>query len=204
MIKPYDKEALSVAGKHGGSALKHKWAESEKDIVRRDYDGTNNSAERIASRLGVTFNAVKGQVEKMGLAIDKSRRWSLKEEEELAELITQYAPTTVAKRLHRSVNSIVIKAKRRGLSRRYRDGWYTKNEVCEVLGVDHHWIQRRIDEGSLKASYHNGNKPQKNGGACWHIEEQDLREFIISHCGELIGRNVDLFTVTHIVLDGEE
>jgi len=202
-MKPYYQGLLSTAGKQGGSALKHKWTESERDIVRRDYHGTNDSAESIANRLGVTLCAVKGQVEKMGLAIDKSRRWSLKEEEELAELILQYAPKTVAIRLHRSVNSVVVKSKRLGISRRFRDGWYTKSEVCEILGVDHHWIQKRIDEGLLKAFYHNDSKPQKSGGACWHIQEQNLKNFLIAHCGELVGRNVDLFTIIHILADGK-
>lgn len=196
-----DKELLSIVGKRGGSTPKHKWTENERDIVRRDYNGTNDSAEQIASKLGVTRNAVKGQVEKMGLAVDKSRRWSLREEEKLTELITQYAPQTVAIHLHRSVNSVVVKSKRLGLSRRFRDGWYTKHEVCELFGVDHHWVQKRIDEDLLKASYHNGIKPQKSGGACWHIEEGELREFIVVHCGELVGRNVDLFTIVHLLVD---
>ena len=88
-----------------------------------------------------------------------------------------------------------LKAKRLHLSRRVRDGWYTKKEVCEMLGVDHHKVQHWIDRGWLKASYHTEQKPQKNGMAMWHINEANLSNFIIGHCSELQGRNIDLFGI---------
>ena len=194
---------LVAAGIKGGLALKHKWTDEEREIVRRDYRGTNKSAYQIAARLGVTTCAIKGQVQNLGIAQDKSPRWSAKEIELLQELITQHAPITIARILHRSVNSVVVKSKRLGLSRRVRDGWYTKRDVCEILGVDHHWVQSRIDNGSLKANYHTDQKPQKNGMAMWHILEADLRKFILEHSFELMGRNVDLFTIVNIIRESK-
>ena len=186
---------------------KHHWLESERDIVRREYDGTNQTARLIAAKIAysagerVTFNAVKGQVQKLGLAIDKSRRWTPGEIEILQEMITRYAPFTIARRLHRSENSVIVKSKRLGCSRRARDGWFTKREVCEICGVDHKKTQRWIDEGWLQASYHNGNRPQKNGMAMWHIDEKGLRDFIIQHGAELQGRNVDLFQIINLLVE---
>jgi len=183
----------------------HKWTDEERDIVRRDYDGTNRSAHLIAAKLSsmtgdkITLNAVKGQVQRMGLAVSKGRRWTPREVEILADMITQYAPITIARRLNRSVNSVVVKSKRLGCSRLVRDGWYTKREVCEVLGVDHRKVQRWIDAGELKASYHHGHRPQKGGASAWHIAESDLRSFIINHSFELVGRNVDLFQIVGIL-----
>jgi len=179
--------------------VKHSWTESERDIVRRDYDGHVLSALRIASKIGVTLFAVKGQVGIMGLAMDKSPRWTDREVETLREMITQYSPITIARRLHRSVNSVVVKSKRLGLSRRVRDGWFTKKEVCEILGVDHKKIQGYIDKGELKASWHTERKPQKNGMALWHIETKDLREFIKKNIGDFQGRNVDLVVIVWLV-----
>jgi len=191
---------LSEAGVKGGNAHKHKWTDDERQIVRRDYQGTNESAKRIAGKLGVSFNAVKGQVGKMGISFRPDmKQWTQKEEERLAELITQFVPHLVAKRMKRSINSVVVKSKKLGFSRRTRDGWYTKREVCNILGVDHHWVQARIDNGALKASWHNGVKPQKNGGACWHILESDLKEFIRKCPDELHGRNVDIFQIVEIL-----
>jgi len=46
--------------------MKHHWIDEELEFVRRDYKGTNKSAEEIALNLGVTKWAVKGQVQKLG------------------------------------------------------------------------------------------------------------------------------------------
>ena len=101
---------LSQAGKKGGTATKHQWQDWEQDIVRRDYDGTNRSASLIAARLGVTKCAVKGQVQKLGLAMQKSPPWTEYELELLEDLIHKHSVTAIAKRLHRSANAVKVKA----------------------------------------------------------------------------------------------
>jgi len=186
-------------GAKGGNSPKHKWLDWERDIVRREYDGHNLSAIHIAGKLGVTLSAVKGQVQQMGIAMDKSPRWNDKEIEILREMITQYSSLTIAKRLNRSVNSIVVKSKRLGISRRVRDGWFTKKEVCEILGVDHKKIQRYIDGGELKATWHTGVKPHKNGLTMWHIVTEDLKDFVKKNIGDFQGRNVDLVMIVWLV-----
>ncbi|MDH5696893.1 MAG: hypothetical protein OEZ00_09920, partial [Dehalococcoidia bacterium] len=95
----------------------------------------------------------------MGLAKVHRNGWSPEEDERLGQLITRYAPNTVARMMGRGVNSVVVRAKRLGYSRRARDG-------------------SRIDAGQLKASWHHGTKPTNKGSACWHITEQDLKAFI--------------------------
>lgn len=200
-------DILSDAGKRGGSAKKHYWTTDEMDIVRREYKGTNESARWIANYLShltgekITLCAVKGQVQKLGIASHRPPRWTPEEEERLAELITQYAPITVANKMHRGLNSIVLKAKRMGLSRRCHDGWYTKREVCEICGVDHKKVQQWLDSGKLRGQAHfPGDTPQKNGQHPWHILEKDLRDFIVSYNGELQGRNVDLMQIVNILV----
>ena len=200
------KEQYSKMGKKGGTAFRHIWTEEEKGIVRMMYKGTNKSAIDIANRLTVltgekiTLYAVKGQVQQMGLAIDKSRRWTEREKEKLAELMGKNRPEVVARLLRRSVNSVQVMAKRLSCGKRVRDGWYTKREVSEICGVDHHKTQQWIDKGILKASFEHGARPQKDGSRCWHINEADLREFFIQHSYELTGRNVDLFQMVNILI----
>jgi len=183
---------------------KHQWLESERDIVRRDYDGTNQSALMIASKLGVTLCAVKGQVQVLGISQQKSPPWSESEIEKLSELIHAYSITTIAKMLHRSINSVKIKATRLKLGLRVRDRWFTKKDVCEILGVGHKKVQGYIDRGELKASWHTERKPQKNGMAMWHIKTGDLREFIERNASDFQGRNVDLATVVWLLNGGIE
>lgn len=170
----------------------HKWTDEEKAIVRRDYKGTNASAQEIANHLGVTFNAVKGQAAKLGIMRQKCPPWTHKELDCLEKLIHRHSVGTIARILHRSPNAVKVKATRLKLKLRLRDDWYTKLDVCEIVGEDHHKVQRWIDSGALKASWHNGRRPSSEGLAMWHIEAKDLKEFIIKYSGELLGRNVDI------------
>lgn len=191
---------LSAAGKKGGKTRRHQWTEDELAIVRRDYRGTNASAADIAVKLGVTRHAVKGQCAKMGILTDKSPQWTGKELRYLEANIHRMSVLAIARKLHRSVNAVKVKATRLQLGIRQRDGWYTKREASEILGVDHKWLQVRIDAGRLKASWHHGVKPTKNGMSSWHIDEYDLRDYIINHTPELTGRNVDLVQIVHLLM----
>jgi hypothetical protein len=178
----------------------HKWTDEEREIVRRDYKGTHASNREIARMLGVTEYQVRGQASRMGLGKRTDRRpWDPDQDERLRALIPCYSVNYIANLMHRSVNSVVVRSKRLGLHRRNHDGWYTKLEVCEILGVDHHWVQRRIDSGALKATYHNGRRPSQRGMAMWHISEHALRSFIRRYPEELNGRNVDLIQIVEIL-----
>jgi len=193
------KEMLSSAGIKGGQAPKHRWTDEELEIVRRDYRGTNASAQDIADRLGVTKWTVKGQAAKLGILQQKSPDWSPKELERLRDLIHRHSVPQIAKMLHRSPNAVKVKATRLKLGLRCRTDWYTKREVCEILGVDHKKVQSWIDSGALVATWHNGHRPQQNGMAMWHITTEALRSFIIRYSGELLGRNVDIQQIVWIV-----
>jgi len=197
------KEILSAAGIKGGSQPKHKWTDEERAIVRRDYKGTNASARAIAAALGVTFAAVKGQAAQLGILQQKSPPWTPQELNTLENLIHRYSLRQIAKKLHRSKNAIKVKATRLKLNIRLRDEWYTKQEVCEICGVDHKKVQQWIDSGALTASWHYGTKPCQAGMSSWHIEAKDLRTFIIKYCGELLGRNVDIQQIVWLLVDGE-
>jgi len=192
---------LVEAGIKGGSAPKHRWTDGERLIVRRDYSHSRQSAIEIAERLGVTEFAVKGQVSMMGLGNHDNRHpWTPKEDAKLKRLLRCWGPRTVAVKMHRSLNSVVLRSKRLNISRRQRDGWFTKREVCEILGVDHKWVQARIDSGALIAYSHYGTEPSKYGMSAWHIEESALKDFIQRYPQELIGRNLDVIMVVDILV----
>lgn len=124
----------------------HKWTEEEREIIRRDYRHTFASKQALAARLGVSPSSIAGQVATMGIARRDDRRpWSPEEKEILAELIHRYCPRRVASLMHRSLNSVVVMSKRLGESRLVRNGWFTEAEVCQILGMGHKWVQRRID-----------------------------------------------------------
>lgn len=150
--------------------------------------------------MGVSQYAVRGQVTIMGIAKSDDRHpWTTEEKEKLAELITSFCPRRVAKMLHRSINSVVVMSKRMNISRRYHTGWFTEREVCEILGHDHKWVQRRIDSGAIKATFHHERRPQQRGGRSWDIREHDLINFIRKYPQELVGCNVDIITISHLL-----
>jgi len=136
----------------------------------------------------------------MGIAKSDDRHlWTSQEKEILAGLIPQYCVRVIAKKMHRSINSVVVMATRLNASRRYREGWFTKKEVCEILGHDHKWVQARIDSGALKATYHYGERPTQRGMSAWHIQEADLVEFIRRYPQELVGCNIDIIMIVEIL-----
>ena len=179
----------------------HRWNDEEREIVRRDYQGTGESALRIAASLGVTQYAVKGQAASMGILMQKSPPWTERELDILQDLIHTTPVTQIAQKLHRSSNAVKIKATRLKLGLRTRDDWYTKKEVCEILGVDHKKVQKWIDEEAIVATWHNGRRPCQKGMSMWHITSDALKRFIITHSGELLGRNVDIQQIVWLLTD---
>ena len=181
--------------------VNHRWTDDEREIVRRDYKGDNTSAQHIARKLNVSLFAVKGQVQRLGQArITDRQKWDPAQDEQLRQLLELHPPGQVARKMKRSVNSVVVRSKRLGISRRDRHDWYTKREVCEILGVDHKWIQARIDAGTLHAISYFGGPVQKLGNSAWKITRNDLRVFIRRYPEELNGRNIDLIAVVDILV----
>jgi len=182
------------------------WTDEERAIIRRDYKHSRASCQQLAEYLSretgdrITAFAVRGQVTSMGIAKSDDRHpWNPEEDAKLMELIPTFCPRVVARKMHRSINSVVVRSKRLNISRRVRNGWFTKKELMEILGHDHKWIQRRIDSGALKATYHYDHRPTQKGGSAWHIAEADLKKFIKAYPEELVGCNIDIITIVNIL-----
>ena len=184
----------------------HQWTDGEDDIVRREYSQTKESTRRIAQKLGLTVYQVSGRCGVLGLLKRTSRNhWTDGEETLLVKLYEQgKSLIQISKKLGKSTASVRIHANRKlQIKFSERNGWYTKTDVCGILGVDHKWVQARIDAGDIKASWRHGEEPQKNGGSCWEIKEDTLRNFIVNHAWELNGRNVDLVGLVDIIANGK-
>lgn len=178
----------------------HNWTEEENDVIRREYRHDRASADRLAEQFGVSFQAIRSRITRLGLA-RSSRRvpWAPEDDERLQEILPKHPIGQVARMMGRGINPVMVRAHRLGLSRRYHDGWYTKMEVARLCGVDHHMVQSWIDAKALLASYHNGQRPQRDGQAAWHIARKDLRAFIRHHPEELNGRQVDMIGLVEVL-----
>ena len=184
----------------------HKWTDEERAIIRRDFKHTRESRQQLAYQLSqltgekITEFGVAGQIAIMGIAkSDDWHPWNPEEDAKLIKLIPTLCPRAVARKMHRSINSVVVRSKRLNISRRVRNGWFTKKEVMEILGHDHKWVQRRIDSGALKASFHYDHRPSQIGGSAWHIDEKDLKHFIKSYPEEIVGCNIDIIMIVEII-----
>jgi hypothetical protein len=203
-VSPERHEQLAAAGRTAGSRPKHRWTDDERELVRQGYRGTNASAAAVGRRIGVSVWAVKGVVQQLGITRTKPHNWTEDEDERLIELMGRYSARWVAARMHRSINAVIVRAQRLGFSRRTRDGWYTMMDVSRMLGIDHKVIRRYMDRGELKASSHFGGPVGTGvGQEQYHIEEAELRRFIVAHCYDLVGRNVDLPGVVYVLTGGE-
>jgi hypothetical protein len=203
-VSPERHEQLAAAGRTAGSRPKHRWTDDERELVRQGYRGTNASAAAVGRRIGVSTWAVKGVVQQLGITRTKPRNWTEDEDERLIDLMGRYSAPYVAKRMGRSVNAVVLRSKRLGFSRRTRDGWYTASDCYRMLGIDHHVLRHYIDSGELRATSHFGGPVGTGvGQEQYHIEEAELRRFIIAHCYDLVGRNVDLPGVVYVLTGGE-
>ena len=179
----------------------HQWTDEEREIIRRDFRQTSASQRELANRLGVTNAQAAYQITRMGLRKRSDRRpWTPEENSLLLDLIEEKSTGQIAKSMKRTVNAVMVQAKRLNASRGNRTGWYTMREVCEILGMDHHWVGRRIENGSLQATRQNGRTPEDDRGRMWRIEQKDLRKFIRRHPHELNGRNVDLVHLVDILI----
>lgn len=181
-----------------------KWTQEEKDIICQEYKGTYLSISILARRLNRTMDSVQAEIYRLNLGGYHKKFWTEKETEYLTELVGKYSVMDIKKKFAergfiRSRVAILCKMDKLKLVNSYRDGWYTKTDVSDILGITSNKIQYYIDNKMLKASYHNGQKPTGfTGSKVWHIAEDDLREFIEKYSRELTGRNVDLWQIVEI------
>lgn len=204
---PDVKNRVRAGALRSGRKSYHIWTEEDDMILRRDYRNDKASALEIARRLSrpgdiVTEKAVKRRAYFLGLARkndNKRKPWTPEEDALLEDLVRRYSLQEVARRLRRSLNSVKVRAVRLGLNVRAGREWYTKSDVCAILGVDGKWLQRRIESGALKATWHHGHEPKQGGSAAWRITPEDLREYIRTYAHELQGRNVDLIVIVDLL-----
>ena len=178
----------------------HHWTPDEIEFIRLNYRNTRMSRQELAVTLGVSEAQIHYQIGRMGLAKRTGRRpWSDDEDKRLLQLIGRQSVNIIAKTMNRTVNSVTVRSQRLGASRRVQNGWFTKQQVATILGVNHRAIQSHIDKGELQATFHHGRQPSKKGLAAWHIEQEDLKSFIRKYAEQFNGRNVDLVILVEIL-----
>lgn len=181
----------------------HYWTEEEDMLLRQEYRHSIESLRTLGKRLGVTENSVRQRLTRLGI-LRQAVRWTPSELEFLEENYNKKSNKVLAKLLHKSVNSVVAKAHRLQVKKRNRDGWFTKTEVANILGVDAGWITRRLKNAQCNLEmqpFDTDKLPKAGYYNSWKISEKSLRDFIRTYPEELTGCNVD-FTMLVDILAG--
>jgi len=154
---------------------------------------------QLADRLGVSRSWLSDRAAKLGLTIahKKEPNWT-EAEEHLLERVPLHNPDEAARifREHgfqRSPTSIVVRSKRRGLSRRATHETLSATETARILGVDGKWVTSRCIDGRLVAGRRGSQRLTQQGGDTWAIRPGDLRQFIVDNIHEIDLRKVEKF-----------
>lgn len=180
----------------------HFWTEQEKEIVRTSYRYTRKSAEELAERLShltqerITVPAVLWQAGELGMRRSRGQEWAPAEEALLYEIVHKYCLAKVARILNRSPSSVRDKCYGIGIRLRFRDGWFNATDVASIFGVSKTLVFDRIKRGLLLAEPHSEGVGH---GYMWHITEANLAEYIRKYPQDLVGRNIDVYTIVDLL-----
>lgn len=157
---------------------KYFWTEERDQMLRERYDGkVKHRAREIAESWGWPVWCIKKRAQQLGLSYSVERKaWTKDEEKILLDLIGNRTVPWVAKKLHRSTSSVVLKLKRMHISRRFRAG-YTLRDLQLCFGTNHNVIERWVREGWLVIKRRGTNRPHD----AWLVTDADILRFIQNH-----------------------
>lgn len=177
------------------------WTQEDRDYVARHYDGTVASRDQIAEILDRTPASIAHQITAQRLRRKAATKpWTHDDDQELEDRAGTMPTHLLAQEMHRTTEAVRLRARHLGIQTKLRDGWYTKSEVCQILGKGHKSVGTLITSGQLNARPHYETGPEDSrGAAAWHISQQDLKDFIIQHSDRLQPTKMDVTAVVEIL-----
>jgi len=150
----------------------------------------------LAKKMDAPRWLVSTRVRALGLSMPhrKEPRWSAAEDALLAK-VPRHDPSRAAEmfRAHgfmRTATAIVVRCKRLGMERRYRETM-SATQVAEILGVDNKTVTIWCLEGALAADRRVSQRLPQQGGAPWSITAPALRAFVVEQIDRIDIRKVD-------------
>lgn len=126
--------------------------------------------------------------------LDLLKRTPLHDPEKAAEVFREHGyPRTPA--------AIMVKAKRQGISRRYKET-LSATACAKILGVDGKNFTTWILKGIVKATKRETKRLPQQGGHPWSLDRADFRQFIIDNIERIDIRKVDKFAFVEILTGG--
>ena len=100
-------------------------------------------------------------------------RWTAFDEQLLEREYGRTDTAAIARRLHRSLTAVKLKAYRLGLSSEGAEPRYSRDELAAGLGVTVYRVRRWVDAGQLRSEPHGG------------FRRAAIRRFLLAHPGEI-------------------
>lgn len=176
--------------------------------IREKWPGMSGrgAVQALADELGIPRARLSDFIEKLGLTMPHKKEppWSAAEIE-LMRRVPLHSPQTASRifaehGFQRTATSIVVKAKRLSLSRRYRET-LSATQAAAILGVDAKNFALECAGGQVKAEKRETRRLPQQGGHPWSIRREDLRQYVIDNIGRIDIRKVDRFAFVDLLVN---
>lgn len=199
--------APASAGQERQSLTSEERAELDRAITEAwPFLKGRGAVKALAERLGVKKHQVTKRATVLGLTMPhrKEPNWS-GAELELLRRVSLHDPVSASRAFKdhgysRSPTSIVVMAKRQGLSRRYK-ATYSAHAAAKILGIDGKTMTTWILEGLIKASRRETQRLPQQGGDPHSITRENLRAFIIENLERIDIRKVEKFSFVDLLVN---
>jgi hypothetical protein len=165
------------ASRYKRTPKKYQHTEATDAVIRERYDGkVRNRTQAIARSLGWPKWQICKRAAELGLTRPwpaERRGWSNDEVKFLVVNAGSRPTGWMARRLGRTISSVVLKLKRMRISRAIKEG-YTKSALSDCFGVDHKVLDGWAKAGQLKVTYREETKE----GETWQITDAAVLRFI--------------------------
>lgn len=203
LTQPYARWCDDCRWRHRGKQPIYIWTPEKDAILKAKYEGRDGIPAAIAATFGWPSWVIKKRAALLGLtACPKNRRaWTPEEVRFLEDHAGTRLVAYIAKRLGRSITSVVLKLKHMHISRRIREG-YTLRDLELCFGVDHHAIDGWIRRGLLRGRHRHGGEQRAFERDAWQFTDEGLLGFIRENPTAFELRRVDQTWFMDLVLAG--
>ena len=157
--------------------MKRSWTKEEDAYILNNYNKLTWT--EMANFLGCAIYTVKKRAEFLGVEVEfkKIKKWTNEEEELLKKYANKYGKKTIAKKLNKSVNNVIKKAREENINLDiYKDPWNDEKEAflveninklsqCEIskyTGISRYYIKKKCDELNIKYDDKRWTKEEEN------------------------------------------
>jgi hypothetical protein len=188
---------------------RHDYAALDAEIQRLwpDFEkprGAVSGVKALAKQLGKPHWMITQRLRKLGLTVAaiKEPNWTAAEDALLEHVprhdVDKASEIFRAHGFHRTPTAIMVRCKRIGLSRRYKDT-FSARTAAAILGMDNKTISQLCIDGIIKAERRASRRLPQQGGSPHSITPKALRQFVIDHLERIDFRRVDKFELVKLL-----